>query len=146
MDHKYKPILKKKMPILLFDGHCNLCNAWVRFIIKRDSSKIIRFASLQSTVGRQMLEVHKIDTNYIDSLVLFEEERYFVSSTAALKVLAYLSGWERYFQFLVLVPRPFRDIVYRLVANNRYKWFGRREKCMIPTPELIDRFLPDRSQ
>ena len=93
-----------------------------------------------------MLEVHKIDTNYVDSLVLFEEERYFVSSTAALKVLAYLSGWERYFQFLVLVPRPFRDIVYRLVANNRYKWFGRREKCMIPTPELIDRFLPDRSQ
>ena len=134
------------MPILLFDGHCNLCNAWVQFIVKRDSAGTIRFASLQSGAGRRMLEKYKIDANYIDSLVFFEEERYFVSSTAALKVLAYLSGWERYFQFLVLVPRPFRDIVYRLVANNRYKWFGRREKCMIPTPELIDRFLPDRSQ
>ena len=131
------------MPILLFDGHCNLCNAWVQFIVQRDSAKKIRFASLQSKAAKQMLEKHKIDENYIDSLVLFEEEKYFVSSTAALKTLSLLTGWEKHLQFLIIVPRPLRDLVYRFVAKFRYKWFGRREQCMIPSPELSERFLPD---
>ena len=131
------------MPILLFDGHCNLCNAWVNFIVKRDSSSTIRFASLQSPAGRRMLEEHKIDSNYIDSLVLFEEDKVSVSSTAALRILSYLDGWERHLIFLSVVPRPLRDIVYRFVAKNRYKWFGRREQCMVPTVKLSKRFLPD---
>ena len=131
------------MPILLFDGHCNLCNAWVNFIVKRDSSSTIRFASLQSPAGRRMLEEHKIDSNYIDSLVLFEEDKVSVSSTAALRILSYLDGWERHMIFLSVVPRPLRDIVYRFVAKNRYKWFGRREQCMVPTVKLSKRFLPD---
>jgi predicted DCC family thiol-disulfide oxidoreductase YuxK len=131
------------MPILLFDGHCNLCNAWVNFIVKRDSSSKIRFASLQSLAGNRMLEEHKIDSNYMDSLVLFEEDKVSVSSTAALRILSYLDGWERYLISLTVLPRPLRDIVYRFVANNRYKWFGKREQCMIPTAELSKRFLPD---
>jgi predicted DCC family thiol-disulfide oxidoreductase YuxK len=131
------------MPILLFDGHCNLCNAWVNFIVKRDSSSTIRFASLQSPAGRRMLEEHKIDSNYIDSLVLFEEDKVSVSSTAALRILSYLDGWERHMIFLSVVPRPLRDIVYRFVAKNRYRWFGRREQCMVPTVKLSKRFLPD---
>jgi predicted DCC family thiol-disulfide oxidoreductase YuxK len=131
------------MPILLFDGHCNLCNAWVNFIVKRDSSSTIRFASLQSLAGRRMLEEHKIDSNYIDSLVLFEEDKVSVSSTAALRILSYLDGWERHMIFLSVVPRPLRDIVYRFVAKNRYRWFGRREQCMVPTVKLSKRFLPD---
>ena len=131
------------MPILLFDGHCNLCNAWVQFIVKRDSSSTIRFASLQSGAGRRLLEEHKIDANYIDSLVLFEEERFSVSSNAALRTLSYFDGWERHLIFLSVVPRSLRDLVYRFIAKNRYKWFGRREQCMIPTTELSKRFLPD---
>ncbi len=131
------------MPILLFDGHCNLCNAWVNFIVKRDPSCRILFASLQSVAGRRLLEEHKIDSNYIDSLVFFEEDKVSVSSTAALRILSYLDGWERHMIFLSVVPRPLRDIVYRFVAKNRYRWFGRREQCMVPTVKLSKRFLPD---
>jgi len=131
------------MPILLFDGHCNLCNAWVNFIVKRDPSCRILFASLQSPAGRRLLEDHKIDANYIDSLVLFEEDKVSVSSTAALRILSYLDGWERHLIYLTILPRTFRDLVYRFVAKNRYKWFGRREQCMVPTVKLSKRFLPD---
>ena len=131
------------MPILLFDGHCNLCNAWVNFIIKKDPNKTILFASLQSLAGSRLLEEHKIDTNYIDSLVFIEEERFSVSSTAALRTLSYLSSWESQLKLLLVLPRPLRDLVYRFVAKYRYKWFGRREQCMIPTAELRERFLPD---
>ena len=131
------------MPILLFDGHCNLCNAWVNFIVKRDSSSTIRFASLQSLAGKRLLEEHKISSNYIDSLVFFEEDKVSVSSTAALRILSYLDGWERHLIYLTFLPRPLRDLVYRFVAKNRYRWFGRREQCMVPTVELNKRFLPD---
>jgi predicted DCC family thiol-disulfide oxidoreductase YuxK len=131
------------MPILLFDGHCNLCNAWVQFIVKRDSAGTIRFASLQSGAGRRLLEEHKIDENYIESLVFFEEERFSVSSTAALRTLSYLDSWQKHLIFLTVIPRSLRDLVYRFIARNRYKWFGRREQCMIPTTELSKRFLPD---
>ena len=131
------------MPILLFDGHCNLCNAWVQYVVKRDSSSTIRFASLQSGAGRRLLEEHKIDENYIESLVFFEEEKYSVSSSAALRTLSYLDGWQKHLIFLAVVPRIIRDRIYRFIANNRYKWFGRREQCMVPTAELGKRFLPD---
>jgi predicted DCC family thiol-disulfide oxidoreductase YuxK len=131
------------MPILLFDGHCNLCNAWVQFIVKRNPAKTIRFASLQSNAGRALLAEHKIAQNYLDSLVLIEEERFSVSSSAALRTLSYLSTWESQLKLLLVLPRPLRDLVYRFVARYRYKWFGRREQCMIPTAELNERFLPD---
>jgi predicted DCC family thiol-disulfide oxidoreductase YuxK len=131
------------MPILLFDGHCNFCNAWVELIVNRDASKIIRFATLQSSAGRRLLEENNIALDYTDSLVLFEEERCSVSSTAALRIFSYLDGWERYLQVLTVVPRPLRDAVYRFFAKYRYKWFGRREQCMIPAPELREQFLSD---
>ena len=131
------------MPILLFDGHCNLCNAWVQFIVKRNPAKTIRFASLQSKAGRALLDEHKIAQDYLDSLVLIEEERFSVSSSAALRTLSYLSTWESQLKLLLVLPRPLRDVVYRFVAKYRYKWFGRREQCMIPTAELNERFLPD---
>ena len=131
------------MPILLFDGHCNLCNAWVQYVVKRDTSSTIRFASLQSGAGRRSLEEHKIDANYIDSLVLFEEGRFSVSSNAALRTLSYLDDWQKHLIFLTVIPSSLRDLVYRFIARNRYKWFGRREQCMVPTAELSKRFLPD---
>ena len=134
------------MPILLFDGHCNLCNAWVQFIVKRNPAKTIRFASLQSNAGRALLAEHKIAQDYLDSLVLIEEERFSVSSSAALRTLSYLSTWESRLKLLLIVPRPIRDLIYRFIAKYRYKWFGRREQCMIPTAELNERFLPDYAE
>tara|TARA_B100000700_G_C14464459_1_gene587704 strand:+ start:200 stop:595 length:396 start_codon:yes stop_codon:yes gene_type:complete len=131
------------MPILLFDGHCNFCNAWVRLIVRRDTAKKIFFAPLQSSVGRKMLEEQKIDVNYTDSLIFFEEERFSVSSTAALRIFSYLDGWERNLQFLTFVPRPFRDAFYHFIAKYRYKLFGKSEHCMVPTPELRKRFLSE---
>ena len=131
------------MPILLFDGHCNLCNAWVNFIVKRDSSSTIRFASLQSLAGRRLLKKHKIDSDYIDSLVLFEEDKVSTSSTAALRILSYLDGWERRLTYFIVLPRPLRDIIYSFIAKNRYRWFGRRDQCIVPTLELRKRFLQD---
>ena len=131
------------MPTLLFDGHCNLCNAWVRFIVQRDTSKKILFAPLQGPIGRKMLEEHKIDVNYTDSLVFFEEERFSVSSTAALKIFSYMDGWERHLRILSVVPRPFRDGLYNFIAKNRYKWFGRSDRCMVPTSEISERFLSE---
>ena len=131
------------MLILLFDGHCNFCNAWVKLIVRRDTAKKILFAPLQSSVGRKMLEENKIDVNYTESLVFFEEERYSVSSTAALRIYSYLDGWERHLQLLSVVPRPFRDALYHFIAKYRYKWFGRREQCMVPSQELRERFLSD---
>jgi predicted DCC family thiol-disulfide oxidoreductase YuxK len=131
------------MQILLFDGHCNLCNAWVQFIVKRNPTKTIRFASLQSKAGRALLDKNNIDQNYIDSLVFIEDERFSLSSTAALRTLSYLSSWESQLKFLLVLPRPLRDLVYRFVARYRYKWFGRSEQCIIPTAELKERFLPD---
>ena len=131
------------MPILLFDGHCNFCNAWVKLIVRRDTAKKILFAPLQSSVGRKMLEEHKIDVNYTDSLVFFEEERFSVSSTAALRIFSYLDGWERHLHIFTVLPRPLRDAVYHFIAKYRYKWFGRSEQCMVPTPELRERFLAE---
>ena len=131
------------MPILLFDGYCNFCNAWVRLIVRRDTAKKILFAPLQSSVGRKMLEEHKIDVNYTESLVFFEEERFSVSSTAALRIFSYLDGWERHLKILIILPRTLRDAVYSFFAKYRYKWFGRREQCMVPTTELRERFLAE---
>jgi len=90
-----------------------------------------------------LLEEHKIDVNYIDSLVLFEEKRFSVSSNAALRTLSYFDGWQKHLIFMSVVPRSLRDLVYRFIAKNRYKWFGRREQCMVPNAELSKRFLPD---
>ena len=131
------------MPILLFDGHCNFCNAWVRLIVRRDSAKKILFAPLQSPVGRKMLQEHKIDVNYTESLVFFEEEKFSLNSTAALRIYSYLDGWERHLKILIVLPRTLRDAVYSFFAKYRYKWFGRREQCMVPTPEMKERFLSE---
>ena len=128
-------------PILLFDGHCNFCNAWVRLIVRRDTAKKILFAPLQSSVGRKMLKEQKLDVNYTDSLVFFEGERFSVSSTAALRIYTYLDGWERHLQLLSAVPRPLRDALYHIIAKYRYKWFGKSDACRLPTKEEREKFL-----
>jgi predicted DCC family thiol-disulfide oxidoreductase YuxK len=128
-------------PTLLFDGVCNLCNAAVTFVINHDSKKHFRFASLQSQTGQDILRQIGRPTDQFDSFVLWENGRFHEQSTAALRVARQLSGgWPLLYGFII-IPKAIRDAVYRFVARNRYRWFGRRDACMLPTPELKARFL-----
>ena len=129
------------MKVILFDGHCNLCNKWVQFVLKRDPSKKFRFAPLQSEIGKKILEKHKFVENYFESIVLVADGEYYVNSTAAIKILSMLSSWERFLKFLILVPRPIRDIFYLFVAKNRYKWFGKFDTCPPLPPEWKERLI-----
>jgi predicted DCC family thiol-disulfide oxidoreductase YuxK len=127
--------------VILFDGVCNLCNGFVQFVIARDPARRFQFASLQSDAAQRRLEGADIAADVPDSIVLLEEGRLFTRSTAALRIARRLRfPWSLAFA-LIAIPRPVRDGVYNLVARNRYRWFGTRETCMIPTPELEERFL-----
>jgi predicted DCC family thiol-disulfide oxidoreductase YuxK len=127
--------------IILFDGVCNLCNRSVQFIIKRDPKGKFKFASLQSEPGQTLLkEFHMTGTGF-DTFILVEGDKVFVRSTAALRVLSGLGGiWKLFYGFMI-IPKPIRDFVYDRVAKSRYRVFGRRETCMIPTGNLTERFL-----
>lgn len=127
--------------IILFDGICNLCDNSVQFIIKHDKKDVFRFAPLQSDIGLQIINERGIDTKELESVILIEPGvAYYQKSTAALEIAAHLKGysWLRHFNVL---PEGFRDWVYEIIANNRYKWFGKKESCMIPTDELRNLFL-----
>jgi predicted DCC family thiol-disulfide oxidoreductase YuxK len=127
--------------VLLFDGVCTLCNGSVRFVIERDPAGRFQFAPLQSAAARRLLE--KAPQPLPDSLVLVEEGRLFTRSTAVLRIARGLGfPWPLAYLF-VAVPRPLRDWVYDILASHRYRWFGRRDACMVPTPELRSRFLND---
>lgn len=127
--------------LVLFDGVCNLCNVAVRFIIDRDPAARFRFASLQSSAARSQLDRIPGDAPRPDSIVLVEHGRLFTRSTAALRIARRLRfPWPLLFA-LIVVPRPLRDAVYDYVARNRYRWFGRREACLVPTAEVRGRFL-----
>ncbi|BCB04303.1 thiol-disulfide oxidoreductase DCC family protein [Bacillus sp. KH172YL63] len=128
------------MGIILFDGVCNFCNSSVRFIIDRDPEAAYQFASLQSDIGQQLLKTHDLPVT-MDSFVLIEGNRAFTESTAALKVCSRLSGPLKFLTVFRVVPKPLRDGVYKLIANNRYKWFGKRDACMLPSKNISDRFL-----
>lgn len=135
-----KEIVQNKK-IILFDGVCNLCSDSVIFIIKHDKKDVFRFAPLQSEIGKKFTEERGIDTKDVDSIVLIDPgNAYFIKSSAALEIAKQLSGysWMRIFLYL---PEGFRNFVYTIIAKNRYQWFGKKESCMIPTPELKDKFL-----
>ncbi|NGQ97121.1 thiol-disulfide oxidoreductase DCC family protein [Brevibacillus sp. SYP-B805] len=133
--------MNRQPSILLFDGVCNLCHQAVQFIIRRDPHGRIHFASLQSEAGRQLLERYHLPQTYLDSIVLVDDGKIYTQSTAALRIARKLHGWWPALYLLILVPRFIRDPFYRWVARNRYKWFGKREACLLPTPELRKRFL-----
>ncbi|SJZ39293.1 thiol-disulfide oxidoreductase DCC family protein [Sediminibacterium ginsengisoli] len=128
-------------PVIIFDGVCNLCNRSVRFVIKHDPHKHFRFASLQSDAARQFLAAHDTDAADSDSFILAENGRVSRYSTAALKVCRQLNGLWPLLYGLIIIPPFIRNAVYRYVARNRYKWFGRRDSCMIPSADTSDRFL-----
>lgn len=127
--------------IVLFDGVCNFCNASINFVIEHDSSGYFRFAPLQSEIGEKLTAKYGIDRIETDSVVLVENGKVYTHSDAALGIARHLNGVWSWAYALRVVPRPLRDLVYRLVARNRYRLFGRREACMIPTPEIRARFL-----
>ncbi|MBI5373033.1 MAG: thiol-disulfide oxidoreductase DCC family protein [Sphingobacteriales bacterium] len=127
--------------IVLFDGVCNLCNRSVQFIIKRDTKDRFRFAALQGKTGQALLAKHKLPADSFNSFILAEGDRIYTRSTGALRMLKRLGGpWSLLYVFII-VPRFIRDGIYNWIARNRYRWFGKRESCMVPTPELKNRFL-----
>ena len=127
--------------IVLFDGVCNLCNGLVRFIIKRDKEGKFKFASLQSETGQQRLAQFGLANNEFSSFVLIRDGSYYLRSTGVLKMLKELGGIWKLFYVLLFIPRPLRDLLYDGIAKSRYRIFGKRDNCMIPTPELKERFL-----
>lgn len=130
-----------KDPVILFDGVCNLCCGSVQFIIKRDKKKYFRFASLQSQFGKNILHQFELNENNINSFILIEEGKLFTQSTAALKVAKQLSGaWKMMYVF-ILVPVFLRNYIYSVIANNRYKWFGKKEACWLPAEEMSELFF-----
>ena len=128
-------------PLILFDGVCNLCAWAVRFIIERDPEAVFRFASLQSDLGKEFLMKHGLDTERLDSFVLIENGVAYTESTAALRVARKLGGAWPVCYAGIMVPKFLRDPAYRFIARNRYRWFGKQDSCLMPTPELRARFL-----
>jgi predicted DCC family thiol-disulfide oxidoreductase YuxK len=135
------PLNSNKNPILFFDGVCNLCNQSVVFIIKNDKKKIFRFATIQSEFANKTLTPLGIDTNNPDSVILLYKDRFFQKSDTAL-ITCKLLGFPFSFLWVFwIVPSLIRNPLYNFVAKNRYKWFGKKDACMIPNPELKKRFL-----
>lgn len=131
----------RRHSILFFDGVCGLCNRFVDLILRADSGDRFRYAPLQGETAQHMLGRQE-QTGGPRSFVFLEKDRLFEQSNAVLLALSRLGGAWRLVAVLYVVPRPLRDFVYRIVARNRYRWFGKRDVCRVPTPEEQDRFLP----
>lgn len=131
----------QKSNMVLFDGVCNLCSGAVQFIIKRDKKRIFKFASLQSSYGQEQLDRFKIDKKLLHSIILVRDNQFFQKSDAALEIARQLSGIWPVLSVFKILPRFFRDGLYDLIARNRYRLFGKKDACWIPTPELRERFL-----
>ncbi len=128
-------------PIILFDGVCNFCNGAINFIIKRDKKRIFRYAALQSEAGQQLLKQYNLSPTELDSFVLIYNGKSFKKTSAALNVASILGGVWKLTGVFRIFPAGVRDLAYNLIANNRYRWFGKKESCMIPTPEVRSLFL-----
>ncbi|HYE55611.1 MAG TPA: thiol-disulfide oxidoreductase DCC family protein [Chitinophagaceae bacterium] len=127
-------------PVIFFDGVCNLCNRSVQFVIKHDKQAKFRFASLQSNAGQELLKQYHLPQTDFNSFILYDNGKIYTRSAAALLVAKELNGWKWLAAFRI-VPRFIRDAVYNVIARNRYRWFGKKDECMIPTPDLKARFL-----
>ena len=127
--------------VIVFDGVCNLCGRWVRFLLPRDRKGLFRFAAMQTEAGRRLLAAHGLDPQDPVSFLFLDRGRAYTDSGAILRVLIRL-GWPwRAAAVGYIAPRPLRDALYRWVARNRYRWFGRQEACFVPSPDTRARFL-----
>ena len=127
--------------IILFDGVCNFCNFWVNFIIDRDKDDIFKFAALQSEAGQKLLQEYKLNVSDFDTFVLIVNDKHFTKSTAALKIARKLNYPVKVLYYFIFIPKFLRDLIYSLIAINRYKIFGRRDICRIPSEDERDKFL-----
>ncbi len=128
-------------PVILFDGVCNLCSSIVQFVLKRDRKDTFRFASLQSDFGNSILQRFNLPADSYNSFILYQAGKIYTKSSGALLVAKQLSGaWPMLYIFIV-VPSFIRNSVYNVIARNRYKWFGKKEACWLPSPALKNKFL-----
>lgn len=131
----------EKKSILLFDGVCNLCNTSVNFVIKHDTKKQFLFASLQSDAAKELLLHYGIKNLGIKSIILIHNHNIYTKSTAIFLIFRYLNKGLKFCYIGIIIPKFIRDTVYDFVSKHRYKWFGRKQKCMLPTKELKNRFI-----
>lgn len=127
--------------IILFDGVCNLCNSSVNFIIDHDKKNVFRFASLQSDAGQTLLKKFNLNVKDFNSIILVENDKFYERSSAVLKIVKKFPGLWKLLYLFIIIPPPVRNFVYDIIADNRYKWFGKKESCRVPTPELKEKFL-----
>lgn len=134
--------LENNKQLILFDGVCNLCEASVQYVIKHDKGDVFRYTALQSEVGQQIIKKFNIDRAQMDSILLYAPEKGIsYKSTAALKIASKLGFPRNLMGIFLIVPAFIRNLVYDYIARNRYQWYGKKEECMIPTPELKSKFL-----
>ncbi|SHH49864.1 thiol-disulfide oxidoreductase DCC family protein [Flavobacterium defluvii] len=134
--------LPNNKKIILFDGACNLCNGAVHFIIKHDKKDVFRFVALQSDLGKEICNYIGVDQTKIDSIILFNSGvAYYYKSSAVIEIASDLGGIYSLLSIFKIFPEKLRNYVYDYIAKNRYKWYGKKESCMIPTPELKAKFL-----
>ena len=136
--------IPKNKKVILFDGICNLCNDAVIKVLQKDQQNIFVFAAIQSRVGQEIIRYLKIDITKIDSIILYKPGlAYYIKSEAALKIMSEFDGFWKLMQIFTILPNSLNNFVYDFIAKNRYKWFGKKETCMIPTPALKAKFLDD---
>lgn len=136
-----KAYLSDHPRIIFFDGVCNLCTRSVQFILQHDPKGLYSFASLQSPIAAEILGKYKLNPTDLKSFILLEGEKIHTRSTAALRVASQLNGLWSWLYAFIIIPQPLRDLVYGLVAANRYRWFGKKESCWLPREEWAPRFL-----
>jgi predicted DCC family thiol-disulfide oxidoreductase YuxK len=127
--------------IIIFDGVCNLCNSSINFIIKRDKAKKFFFTPIQSDKAKELMSKYHFNTQEINTLILIKDEKCFSKSDAVIEITKELSSYWYIFSYLKILPKSMRDYLYDVLSSNRYKLFGKKNVCMIPTKELVDRFL-----
>ncbi|MBH0161945.1 thiol-disulfide oxidoreductase DCC family protein [Fictibacillus sp. 26RED30] len=127
--------------VLLFDGVCNLCNGSVQFILKHEKSNELKFSAIQSQAGQKLLSHYNMDPAQMNSVILVKDGKIYTESDAVAATSLFLRFPYSLGQYLKIVPRPIRNAFYKKIANNRYRWFGQKESCMIPAPDLRNRFL-----
>lgn len=132
---------KQQRPVIFFDGVCNLCNSSIQFVIKNDKKKQFLFATATSSAGRQALTANATKGGTPNSVILLHNGIYYTRSSAALQILRLLGGGWSLLYVLSIIPPFIRNGMYDLVARNRYKWFGKRQSCMIPDEALKSRFI-----
>lgn len=134
--------LPKNKKIILFDGVCNLCDATVQYLIKRDNKDVFRFVALQSDLGEKIINYLGIDRSETDSIILYEPGKaYYYKAEAAIKIASAIGGIYKLMNVFSILPKGLNNMVYDYVAKNRYKWYGKKTECMIPTPEIKTKFL-----